>query len=59
MEFLRPGFTPGTWLTTLSRDDLTERAGTLSPERLSEIDDAIRASEQRTEWTPAAAARLI
>jgi mRNA interferase MazF len=54
----RPGFTPCTWLTTLSRDDLIERAGTLSPEKLSEIDDALRAGEQRTEWTPAAAARL-
>jgi len=56
--FPRPGFTPCTWLTTLSRDDLIERAGTLPPEKLSEIDDALRAGEQRTEWTPAAAARL-
>ena len=53
-----PGFTPCTWLTTLSRDDLIERAGTLSPGKLSEIDDALRAGEQRTEWTPAVAARL-
>jgi mRNA interferase MazF len=56
--FPRPGFTPCTWLTTLSRDDLIERAGTVSAAKLSEIDDALRASEQRTEWTPAAAARL-
>ena len=56
--FPRPGLTPCTWLTTLSRDDLIERAGTLSPEKLSEIDDALRAGEQRTEWTQAAAARL-
>jgi mRNA interferase MazF len=56
--FPHPGFTPCTWLTTLSRDDLIERAGTLSPEKLSEINDALRAGEQRTEWTPAAAARL-
>jgi mRNA interferase MazF len=54
----RPGFTPCTWLTTLSRDDLIERAGALSTAKLSEIDNALRASEQRTEWTPAAAARL-
>jgi mRNA interferase MazF len=54
----RPGFTPCTWLTTLSRDDLTERAGTLSPEKLSEVDDARRAGEHRTEWTPDAAATL-
>jgi mRNA interferase MazF len=42
----------------LSRDDLIERAGAVSAAKLSEIDDALRASEQRTEWTPAAAARL-
>jgi hypothetical protein len=29
-----------------------------SAAKLSEIDDALRASEQRAEWTPAAAARL-
>jgi mRNA interferase MazF len=56
--FPRPGFTPCTWLTTLSRDDLAERAGTVSAAKLSEIDDALRASEQRTESDPAAAARL-
>ena len=53
-----PGFTPCTWLTTLSRDDLIERAGAVSAAKLSEIDDALRTSEQRTEWTPAAAARV-
>ena len=53
-----PGFTPCTWLTTLSRDDLIERAGALSAAKLSEIDDAQRAAEQGPEWTPAAAARL-
>lgn len=53
-----PGFTPCTWLTTLNRDDLIERAGALSSAKLSEIDDALRAGERRTEWTPAAAARL-
>jgi mRNA interferase MazF len=56
--FPHPGFTPCTWLTTLSRDDLIERAGAVSAAKLSEIDDALRASERRTEWTPAAAARL-
>ena len=50
-----PGFTPCTWLTTLSRDDLIERAGAVSTAKLSEIDDALRASEQRTEWTPCSA----
>ena len=58
LVFPRPGFTPCTWLTTLSRDDLIERAGALSPAKLSEIDDALRAAGQATEWTPAAAARL-
>ena len=54
-----PGYTPCTWLTTLSRDDLIERAGTVSAAKLGEIDDALRASEQPAEWTPAAAARFI
>ena len=56
--FPRPGFTPCTWLTTLSREDLIERAGAVSAAKLSKIDDALRASEQRAESTPAAAARL-
>jgi mRNA interferase MazF len=56
--FSWPGFTPCTWLTTLSRDDLIERAGEVSAAKLNEIDDALRTSGQRTEWTPAAAARL-
>ncbi|MFI5623697.1 type II toxin-antitoxin system PemK/MazF family toxin [Nocardioides sp. NPDC051685] len=40
----RPGFTPCTWLTTLSRDDLIERAGTLTTAKMSEIDDALSRS---------------
>ena len=56
--FRWPGVTPCTWLTTLSREDLIERAGAVSAAKLSEIDDALRASEQRAEWTPAAAAKL-
>ena len=55
---LWPGFTTCTWLTTLSRDDLIERAGAVSAAKLSEIDDALRASEQAAQWTPAAVARL-
>jgi mRNA interferase MazF len=54
----RPGFTPCTWLTTLSRDDLIERAGALSTAKLSKVDNALRAIERRTEWTPDAAARF-
>ena len=38
----------------LSRDDLIERAGALSPAKLGEIDDAPRAAGQGTEWIPAA-----
>jgi mRNA interferase MazF len=54
----RPGFTPCTWLTTVGPEDLIERAGTVPAAKLSEIDDALSASEQIAEWTPAAAARL-
>jgi mRNA interferase MazF len=56
--FPRPGFTPCTWLTTVSRDDLIERAGALSPAKLSAIEDALRLGEQAKEWTPAATAKL-
>jgi mRNA interferase MazF len=56
--FSWPGFTPCTWLTTVSRQDLIKQAGAVSAAKLSEIDDALRASEQTAEWTPAAAARL-
>ncbi|MFF3029450.1 type II toxin-antitoxin system PemK/MazF family toxin [Streptomyces rubiginosohelvolus] len=38
----RPGLTPCTWLTTVSRGDLIERAGALSSAKLSEIEDALR-----------------
>jgi mRNA interferase MazF len=58
VAFPWPGYTPCTWLTSLSRDDLLERAGALPSAKLSEIDDALRRSEQEVEWTPAAAARL-
>ncbi|MFF8322835.1 type II toxin-antitoxin system PemK/MazF family toxin [Streptomyces bobili] len=40
----RPGFTPCTWLTTMSRDDLIERAAVLPSAKLSEIEDALRTS---------------
>jgi mRNA interferase MazF len=42
----------------LSNEDLIERAGAVPPAKLSEIDDALRASQQTAQWTPAAAARL-
>lgn len=41
----RPGSTPCTWLTTLSRDDLIERAGIVSSAKLDAIEDALRLSE--------------
>ena len=56
--FPRPGYTPCTWLTTLSPDDLIERVGGLPAAKLSEIEDAIGLCEQPREWTPATAARF-
>ncbi|MET7942528.1 type II toxin-antitoxin system PemK/MazF family toxin [Streptomyces sp. NPDC005302] len=56
--FPRPGFTPCTWLTTVSRDDLIERAGILSSVKLNEIDDALRQAEQAQEPTPATTMKL-
>jgi mRNA interferase MazF len=56
--FARPGFTPCTWLTTISRDDLIERAGVLSSPKLTEIDDALRLGGQAKESTPATTAKL-
>jgi mRNA interferase MazF len=56
--FPRPGYTPCTWLTTLSPDDLLELAGVLPAAKLSEIEDAVRLCEQPREWTPATAARF-
>ena len=56
--FPRPGFTPCTWMTTLSGDDLIERAGALPAAAVAEIEDAIRRCEQPRAWTPAEAARF-
>ena len=39
-------------LTTVSREDLTEQAGTVAAAKLREIDDALRASEQRAGVEP-------
>ncbi|MFE5976224.1 type II toxin-antitoxin system PemK/MazF family toxin [Streptomyces sp. NPDC056460] len=58
LAFPRPGLTPCTWLTTVSRDDLIERAAVLSSVKLSEIDEALRLAEQAQEWTPATTAKL-
>jgi mRNA interferase MazF len=56
--FPRPGYTPCTWLTTLSGDDLIEQAGALPAAKVAEIDDAIRLCEQPRAWTAAAAAQF-
>lgn len=56
--FPHPGFTPCTWLTTVSRDDLIERAGALSSAKLSEVDDALRLSGQANAWTSATITKL-
>ncbi|MFF3891490.1 type II toxin-antitoxin system PemK/MazF family toxin [Streptomyces sp. NPDC001914] len=58
LAFSRPGFTPCTWLTTVSRDDLLERAAVLSSLKLGEIDDALRLAEQAHERTSASTAKL-
>jgi mRNA interferase MazF len=38
----RTGLIPCTWLVTLTHDDFIEQAGTLSPEKLHELADALR-----------------
>ncbi|MFF4148509.1 type II toxin-antitoxin system PemK/MazF family toxin [Streptomyces sp. NPDC001698] len=58
LAFPRPGFTPCTWLTTVSRDDLIKRETVLSSTKLSEIDKALRLAEQPQERTPATTAKL-
>ncbi|MFE6429621.1 MULTISPECIES: type II toxin-antitoxin system PemK/MazF family toxin [Streptomyces] len=58
LAFRHAGFTPCTWLTTVSRDDLIERAAVLSSRKLSEIDEALRLAEQAPEPTPATIAKL-
>jgi mRNA interferase MazF len=56
--FPRPGYTPCTWVTTLSPADLIEQAGVLPAAKLNQIEDAIRLCEQPREWTSATAARF-
>ena len=54
----RPGYTPCTWLTTLSSDDLIEQAGALPAAKVAEIEDAIRLCERPRAWTPDTAAQF-
>jgi mRNA interferase MazF len=56
--FRRPGLTPCTWLTTVSRDDLIEQAGVLPSAKLREIEDAVRLTERIQEGTPETTAKL-
>ena len=56
--FPRPGYTPCTWLTTLSSDDLVEQAGALPAAKVAEIEDAIRHCERPRAWTPDTAAQF-
>jgi mRNA interferase MazF len=42
---LGTGFIPCTWLVTLTRDDLIEQAGRLSPAKLHELADALRLAQ--------------
>jgi mRNA interferase MazF len=56
--FPRPGYTPCTWLTTLSSGDLIEPAGALPDAKVAEIEDAMRLCEQPRAWTPATAAQF-
>jgi len=56
--FPRPGWTPCTWLTTLSEDDLIDRAGTLPEAKVAEIEEAIRLCSRARAWTPDTAAQF-
>ncbi|RRR98482.1 type II toxin-antitoxin system PemK/MazF family toxin [Glycomyces terrestris] len=47
--FPRPDSIPCTWLTTVTREDLVERAGALPSSKLGEIEDALRAAGQQEE----------
>ncbi|MGF7236963.1 MAG: type II toxin-antitoxin system PemK/MazF family toxin [Frankia sp.] len=49
VAFPRPGLIPCTWLATVTERDVIERAGVLSEEKLSEIDEALRLGGIATE----------
>src|ERR1700690_3923075 len=56
--FPRPGFTPCTWLTTLSSGDLIEQAGALPAAKGAGSAGPIRICEQPRAWTPDTAAQF-
>lgn len=58
MGFPNPGFLFCTWLTSVTAQLLVKRAGVLSPEKLDEIDTALRLCSQPREPAPDAFARL-
>jgi mRNA interferase MazF len=45
VAFSRPGFINCHWLVTLMRADLVEYAGAFSPEKLSQLEDALRLAD--------------
>lgn len=45
VAFPRPGYINCHWLVTLTRADLVEYAGALSPEKLSQLEDALRPAD--------------
>jgi mRNA interferase MazF len=45
VAFPRPGYINCHWLITLTRADLVENAGALSPEKLSQLEDALRLAD--------------
>ncbi|SNQ47428.1 MazF family transcriptional regulator [Frankia canadensis] len=45
VAFPRPGRVPCTWLTTVTEQDLIERAGALSESKVGQIREALRLSE--------------
>jgi mRNA interferase MazF len=47
LVFPHPDFLFCTWLTSVSADSLLERAGTLPPAKLGEIDEALRLSSRQ------------
>jgi mRNA interferase MazF len=58
LVFPHPDFLFCTWLTSVTAQSLVKRAGVLSPEKLEEIDAALRLCSQSREPTADATARL-
>jgi len=50
--FPRPGMVPCTWLTTVTKQDLIERAGAVPESKVGDIWEALRLSEDLPEALP-------